>query len=153
MGRPMLLHPHTRDRLPLCALSEQAVVGNENQSGGVAVLTVSGMPRLTAIAASQRITPYRIAREALTHARRHRRTRHVGVVLRFTGRGVEMNVRDDGYGCAATARCNSHRYGLAGMRDRGTPLRGSMALDTGPGRGTLLGVFLPRTTPMSDAVA
>lgn len=152
MARPVR-HPRTRDRRQPCALSEQAVVGNEKQPGGVAVLAVSGMPRLTAIAGSQRITPYRIAREALTHARRHRGARHVGVALRFTGRGIEMDVRDDGCGCAATARCNSRRYDLAGMRDRETLLRGSMALDTGPGRGTLVGVFLPHHRPTSDAVA
>lgn len=57
------------------------------------------------------------------------------------GDGVQLRVEDAGVGfLASNARPGR---GLAGMRARAEPLGGSVEVNSSPGRGTAVSVFLP----------
>ncbi len=83
---------------------------------------------------------YRIAREALTNARKHARANRVTVRLVFRDGGIAMSVRDDGVGKAAT---DPHGYGIRSMRDRAAELGGVATVESPDGVGTVVYAWLP----------
>jgi signal transduction histidine kinase len=93
-----------------------------------------------------RVSAYRIAREALTNARKHARARSVTVTVDATGRRVEVHVVDDGIGVDATASASSGRRhsGVVSMRDRALASGGWWRSRPGPGGvGTAVSFSLP----------
>lgn len=86
---------------------------------------------------------YRIAQEALTNVQKYARASTVEVTLRQLPRHLELRVSDDGVGFEASgvgAAC----HGLAGMRHRLLSIRGTLDVDTAPGRGTVITANVPR---------
>lgn len=82
---------------------------------------------------------WRCAQEALTNVVRHAQATHARVELRRDERGVTLVVRDDGAG--ATALREGH--GLRGMRERLTPLGGTLQVETRPGVGVQVTAWVP----------
>lgn len=77
--------------------------------------------------------------EALTNAVKHAGAGTVEVTVRSGRAEITAEVRDDGAGGAAP----SPRGGLAGLTDRIRALRGTVTIDSPPGRGTTLAITLP----------
>ena len=69
---------------------------------------------------------YRIAQEALTNVARHARAKNVWVELRWGGREIQLDVRDDGAGFDAGAG----GLGLVGMRERAEMLGGRVEVES-----------------------
>jgi PAS domain S-box-containing protein len=91
---------------------------------------------------------YRIAQEALTNVARHAGVAEVRVRLWADGTKLGLRVEDRGAGFdAAEALAGRVTGGLSGMRERAALLRGKLALESAPGRGTALAVELPLDTP------
>jgi signal transduction histidine kinase len=81
---------------------------------------------------------YRIADEALNNAARHARAEHIAVMLRRSGRVLELTVTDYGNGFDPdTAPSNGH-YGLAGMRERAALCNGQLSIESQLGSGTVV---------------
>jgi signal transduction histidine kinase len=80
----------------------------------------------TALPPSVDVSAYRIVQEALTNVVKHAGPARATVVVRYSGRAVEVEVTDDGCG---SVNGNAAGYGLAGMRER-VALHGG-TLDTG----------------------
>jgi signal transduction histidine kinase len=85
---------------------------------------------------------YRALQEALTNVARHASAREVTVSVVVEREHLELRVADDGRGFDPAA-LNGCGFGLAGLRERVAALGGEVAVDSAPGRGTLLSVSLP----------
>jgi signal transduction histidine kinase len=102
------------------------------------------------VSITQRITLYRILQETLTNAQRHGRASHVHISATSDDSGTTLVVRDDGAGFDPDAVQRRKpgmplaRFGLHGMRDRAQILGGSFDIESAPGEGATVRVFLPR---------
>ncbi len=90
----------------------------------------------------------RIVQEALTNVRKHARASAVCIELRPGGKGLLLDVQDNGIGFdpALLRPTEFPRFGLATMRERAEGVGGSLQVETAPGRGTHIRVELPYGT-------
>lgn len=95
---------------------------------------------------------YRIAQEALTNIVRHAGARSVRCVLFLDNEGVTMEIQDDGCGFHLSDR-PGRSLGLLGIAERARLLGGFAAVESEPGRGTLVRVHLPAAAPEHDVAA
>ncbi len=80
------------------------------------------LPRL---ARDEALALFRIAQEALTNVQKYAAAKRVVVVLRATGDGVRLSVRDDGCGISDEALAAPGKHGIAGMRARAQAVGGT----------------------------
>jgi signal transduction histidine kinase len=85
------------------------------------------------------------AREAILNSVSHARPEKIGVHLGFDRSSVIVSICDDGIGFTpeAVQLTESDHFGLSGMRDRMRKFRGSMTIESEPGRGTKVRLSLP----------
>lgn len=96
---------------------------------------------------------YRIAQEALTNVARHARVNAVTVRLWVDDARVGIQVQDLGAGFDPAAALDARAScGLAGMRERAELLGGEFSVESGPGKGALVTVELPRPSGGEDSV-
>jgi ligand-binding sensor domain-containing protein/signal transduction histidine kinase len=81
------------------------------------------------------------AKEVLTNAARHAHASSVSVELTLTRSRLALTVADDGRGFDRNAARDGH--GLANLERRAAALRGSLVVDSGPGRGTTVRLDVP----------
>jgi two-component system sensor histidine kinase UhpB len=86
---------------------------------------------------------YRVTQEALWNVARHAGARGARVGLARTAGGVELTVADDGQGFDPAAARRGGGLGLISLDERVRLVRGTVELDTQPGRGTQLRVRVP----------
>ena len=92
---------------------------------------------------------YRVGREALANVRNHAQASRVEVHLDDDSNGFSLTVLDDGKGFDAEQgmRVRPGHLGLASMRERVELAGGRLKLESGPGVGTVLRVWLPDFVP------
>lgn len=101
---------------------------------------------------------YRIVQEALTNVAKHARATTCRVYLQRLTNTVLITIEDNGVGFDQThveRASASEGLGLIGIRERATQLRGTVRLESAPGKGTRLTVELParpRVQPADDPV-
>jgi signal transduction histidine kinase len=87
------------------------------------------------------------AREALNNARTHARATRVVVTLSYMDNEVVLDVQDDGQGVDSAALAGRSPeeggFGLRALTERARSLGGTVSLETSPGAGTTLTIFLP----------
>ena len=88
---------------------------------------------------------FRIAQEALSNVRKHAKARRVRVVLTYSERSVRLLIEDDGRGFEAGAKSASADggFGLAGIKQRAALIGADVEVDSSPGWGTRVRVFVP----------
>ena len=89
---------------------------------------------------------YRIVQEALTNVAKHARATSCRVYLQRLPHTILITVEDNGAGfdAAAPGKANPRAgIGLIGIRERAAQLRGTVRLESAPGKGTRLTVELP----------
>lgn len=84
---------------------------------------------------------YRVAQEALSNALRHAHATAVAVQLTALPGAVQLSVQDDGLGFDAAAQTAG--LGLLGARERAAALGGRLTVDSAPGKGTRVTLWLP----------
>jgi signal transduction histidine kinase len=87
---------------------------------------------------------YQIAKEALTNAMAHSRAANVWIRLSAEQGVTRLTLKDDGVGFDPLDEPTGH-YGLAIMRERAAAIGADLYIDSLPGRGSRVEVFL-RTT-------
>ena len=92
------------------------------------------------------VSAYRIVQEALTNVVKHAGPARATVVVRYSGRAVELEVTDDGEG---SVNGNAAGYGLAGMRERVALHGGTLDASSGSDGGFTVKPRLPLTTVAS----
>lgn len=85
---------------------------------------------------------YRIVQEALTNIAKHSRSRDARVSLTRVGRELRLEIADSGVGFDARAP-RADGLGLVSMRERASFLKGTLVIQSAPGRGTRIGVEIP----------
>jgi PAS domain S-box-containing protein len=94
---------------------------------------------------------YRIVQEALRNTIKHGRARRVTLRIERQARGVRCVIADDGWGfdpdTAALQQVTERGMGLAAMDERARMLGGALIIDSRPGRGTRVDLWIP--TPIS----
>lgn len=88
-----------------------------------------------------------IAVEAMTNAFAHAQATRVEVSIAYGADGVWLVVSDDGRGFdpeAIAQAVKGGRFGLRGMRERAATQRGTVRIESAPGEGTEIHVFVPR---------
>jgi signal transduction histidine kinase len=94
-----------------------------------------------------RVVLFRIAQEALINVRKHSSASRVVVTLGRRDDGVSMTLQDDGGGFDVTSEQTSPGHiGLAEMRERAEMGGGTFSIDSAPGKGTNVDVWLPEFT-------
>jgi|GEM_PF-447085 len=94
---------------------------------------------------------YRIVQEALTNVARYAGVKLVDVQLVADGRALQIQIEDSGVGFDPGLVAGRASSGLAGMRERASLLGGQIAVESAPGRGTLILVDLPLDAPAAPA--
>ncbi|MGW1738188.1 sensor histidine kinase [Nocardia sp. NPDC001965] len=93
----------------------------------------------------------RIAQSALANTVRHADAGSADITLSYLGDQVALDVTDDGRGFdpdrVPAPDSDGGGFGLAAMRARVHALGGTLTVESGPGRGTALGVQLPAGPP------
>jgi two-component system, NarL family, sensor histidine kinase UhpB len=131
------LRPTALDDLGLAA----AIAGQAKQiaaAGVEAELDAEG--DFSDLDADVQLVVYRVAQEALTNAARHSGASRIVVSLRRSGDGVELAVADDGRGFAFEQ--SEQGLGIAGMRERALLVGGELTIESRPGQGTTVRLFV-----------
>lgn len=100
-------------------------------------------PGLPSLGPDRELVVYRIAQEALTNAARHARATEVRLALSRVGELVVLEVADDGRSEAPIVPGS----GLLGMRERAGLVGGTVGVEGGAGRGTVVRLELPVGDP------
>ena len=80
-------------------------------------------------------------KEAVNNAARHSQCSHVSIDLRRDGSHLLLSVADDGVGFDTSSE--SQGQGLASLRRRAERLKGTIAVQSGPGTGTTVTLRVP----------
>jgi signal transduction histidine kinase len=86
---------------------------------------------------------YRVAQEALSNIALHSRSNRASVSLRREGANLELAVRDSGVGFDQSAAASRGGLGLLSIEERVRLARGTVRLETSPGRGTQIVARVP----------
>ena len=84
---------------------------------------------------------YRLTQEVLANAFKHAEASKVSVGLEFLPDGLRLTVHDDGRGFNVEESIPGH--GLTNMRQRTEELEGKYTIESAPGQGTHVSVWLP----------
>ena len=135
------LRPLVLDDLGLVAATQWLVEGFRQRHGIECTLLIDppglelGDPHATAV--------FRIVQESLTNVARHAGASRVEVELRLGSDAIRVRVRDDGRGFEPAGPRRPASFGLVGLRERAHLVSGRIEIDTAPGRGTTVEVWIP----------
>jgi PAS domain S-box-containing protein len=97
---------------------------------------------------------YRIAQEAIRNTQKHARARNVDVALSERDGGCGLRIADDGVGFSKGAD-ETHRpghLGLLSMHERARVAGGSLQIETAPGAGCVIEVWVPGSFAQASAL-
>ena len=103
-------------------------------------------PAFPALPTRLEVGLYRIAQEALANACHHAQAQHIYVTLSVDDECVRLVVQDDGRGFdpdAVPLVAGDRHFGLTGMSERAKLLGGAFCIQSEPGAGTFLSVYVP----------
>jgi signal transduction histidine kinase len=123
------------------------------RTGADAQVTFGELPADDRLPAGAQESLFRIAQEALSNAARHARAGQVrlSLGLRDPDGPLVLEIQDDGQGFEPEVAQGG--MGLANIHQRVLALGGEVAIDSSPGRGTLVRASIPLVEPqISDAL-
>lgn len=86
---------------------------------------------------------FRIYQEAVNNVIKHADAKNVNVQLVFTPLTVSIRVDDDGRGFSKDQMNNRTNWGITGMQERASLLKGQFFIESEPGKGTLVEISVP----------
>ena len=116
----------------------EALADEVGRAGLPVRLHVDGEPY--AVPPAMDLSAYRIVQEGLTNALKHAGADHADVTVRYRADELQLEVRDDGDGSAAS---DGFGHGLVGIHERVKIYGGEMNAATGPEGGFVLTARLP----------
>jgi two-component system sensor histidine kinase UhpB len=134
------LRPEALDDLGLSSAIAAMANGFERQTG--VHLDRTTTPDLPPLSREQELVLYRVTQEALTNVARHAGATRAELDLSWEDSRVTVAVRDDGRGFAGRPPGNG---GLQGMRERALLVRGTVDVESAPGKGTEVTLSIPVT--------
>ena len=93
-----------------------------------------------------------LVQEAVGNALNHGKAEHVRVILNYDAEGLEVSIHDDGIGFdpAAIGGIREGHFGLAGMKERMSRLRGTIRIHSSLGDGARIDIRIPRSGDIGD---
>ncbi|REE23720.1 PAS domain S-box-containing protein [Paraburkholderia sp. BL27I4N3] len=88
---------------------------------------------------------FRIVQASLTNVGRHAHATRADVTLTSTASALKLHVSDDGCGFDPYMARTGYSYGLLGMQERARLIGGAMTIDSAPGMGTAISIYIPHT--------
>jgi signal transduction histidine kinase len=89
---------------------------------------------------------YRIVQEAISNAIKHAYAKHIHVGILKDEEGIIISIEDDGLGFSINeVKNNSLGIGIKNMQNRIASLKGTLEIDSRPGKGTFLNFQIPQT--------
>jgi len=88
-------------------------------------------------------TLFRILQESLTNVIRHAKATRVAIELHRDDEQLVMSITDNGVGIYPGSRKGANSFGLVGVEERIHALNGKFIINSGPGQGTKLTIFIP----------
>ena len=137
------LRPLALDQLGLGGAIQQQLERFKNETGAHASLSIT---EGATVAPAAEVTIYRVVQECLANVLQHAAASEVRVSLDITGRGADVQVLDDGRGfdTASSVPTGAGKgIGLLSMRERAELLGGSLSVQSSPGSGCQVDLFLP----------
>jgi two-component system, NarL family, sensor kinase len=132
------LHPAILDDLGLAeALRSECAAFSRREGITVAYSVAGGTPTLPRAVA---LCVYRVVQEALRNLAKHAAVREARVTLATLGPELVLQVCDAGVGFEPRAQRTALGLGLASMEERVRLVRGTLAINSAPGRGTTVEV-------------
>jgi PAS domain S-box-containing protein len=98
---------------------------------------------LVGIDESVALAMFQIVQETLANARKHSQAKHVRLEIHSTQDAIVARVTDDGVGFDATAERDETHRGLRNLTSRADSLGGRLEIESAPGRGTTISLFVP----------
>jgi signal transduction histidine kinase len=136
------LRPATLDEKGLVPALEE-LASNYSSRLGIKVDTDLEAVRM---APATELAALRIAQEGLANAVKHAQATSIKLGLHSRNGHADITVADDGKGFDPDAGGAVEGFGLRLMRERVEELGGSMSIDSGPGKGTVISASIPRAT-------
>jgi PAS domain S-box-containing protein len=135
------LHPSVLEELGLA----EALRTECERLGRQGLLDVSASlgPLPEALGRDAALCLFRVAQEALNNVVHHAGARKATVDLRALDGGLLLAVRDDGVGFDPAGPRAGRSIGLAGMRERMKLVKGTLDVESAPGRGTSVIAWVP----------
>ncbi len=90
------------------------------------------------------IALFRIFQETLANITKHAQASEIWVSMQDQHGGIQLIVKDNGRGLSEEDRAKPRSFGLRGIRERVEYLGGRVIIESQIGRGTQIGVFIPR---------
>lgn len=134
------LRPESLEKFPFEIVLRQCIADWSAANTIPADLMTSGT-RLSLLP-EQETALLRITQEALTNITKHANARRVTVTLSYIQDSVTLDIQDDGIGFRYAER-GADGFGLIGMRERIERLGGRFTVESLPGEGTTIAVYLP----------
>jgi PAS domain S-box-containing protein len=139
------LRPSALDTLGLAAALAH-LVNSWSERFNVRAEFASSWPEQFRLAAEAEANLYRLTQEALHNIMKHAAARHVSVLLEHRGDRAVLIIEDDGRGFVVSdvlAHAEGKCLGLVSMRERATLAGGELHIETAPGQGTSIFVYVP----------
>lgn len=146
------LRPYELDRLGLVVAIESMI---ERVSDSTAIKLSANLDRIEGLLSPEAETSvYRIVQEGLNNVIKHSKATAARIEIRKDGNQLAIAVEDNGEGIplpATEENGNKARgFGLVGIAERVRVLGGSLAVDSGPSRGTAINIRLELTNGTHD---
>jgi len=115
-------------------------------------VSVSVSNEKTELSTEIKTTLFRIAQEALTNVIKHSAANQAKITLDYQIEGVRLEVTDDGVGFNRTTMQSTARpsWGLIGMQERASLLGGTFEINSYPGSGTRVNIYIPYGSPVEE---
>jgi len=139
------LRPSLLDDLGLIPALRSLAKGLQESDGIYTELEVIGIERR--FSPEVELLLFRIAQEALSNIRRHAQASEAKIIMQFTKDSIKVTIKDNGRGFELPRRLDdlprSGKLGLAGIQERARLLRGTIGMESKPGKGTTLVIEVP----------
>lgn len=134
------LHPSILEDLGLAAALREVCEEFSAREGIECTLEQETMPETLPMEVKSCL--YWIAQQALHNISKHAHASHVRLSLVGNPQGVQMSIHDDGAGFDLHVG-RGHGLGIISMKERARMVGGELSIDSQPGRGTDVRVFVP----------
>jgi len=91
----------------------------------------------------QEVNIFRIVQETVNNVIKHAEATRVSISLTAEAGKVFYNISDNGKGLAPNAQSDSKGFGMLGIAERVSLLKGAIAVSSDPGKGTSINVTIP----------
>jgi signal transduction histidine kinase len=134
------LRPAALDGEGILPALKDLVQGLRDENGLVVDLTGAILSEPTG---ETRVALYRVAREALSNVRKHSSSRRCELSLEEIDGWYHLVVRDDGTGFDPARAPEPGHIGLPSMKEHTLIMGGRMEVNSAPGEGTTVSIWLP----------